>query len=233
MSRLKDFFMKSVCACKFGLACVKAVGVLAKATCQRWRGDRSYTISFAKFGRKWYCEVPGFPKELFEHTLMVGGAAKLLDHYAEGNIRLSMRIKVSDAGSPTLTQTSSTLTGGAFYKDLSGCVDEEIWLCPVTLFVLGKYPKNIQIHDVSRIYAPNDDQLAYILNRTIDFVCRECLQGMEYSEEEIKSLEKETRQNLEETVIAEFNRYKSYPARLTIVDDFAESMGFDWRKLFK
>ena len=56
-----------------------------------------------------------------------------------------MTVKVSDMDNETLSQTSSTLAGGAFYKDLSGCVNEEIWLCPVTLFVLGRYPKNIQI----------------------------------------------------------------------------------------
>ena len=89
MSKLKNFFKKSVCACKLGLAYVKAIGVLVKAACQRWKVDGSYSISFVKFGRKWYCEVPGFPKELFEHTLMVGGAAKLLNHYAKDNIRVN------------------------------------------------------------------------------------------------------------------------------------------------
>ena len=33
-----------------------------------------------------------------------------------------------------LYKNSSTLTGGAFYNDLNGSVNEEIWLCPVTLF---------------------------------------------------------------------------------------------------
>ena len=141
MSKLKDFLF----VCKLGLAYMKAVGVLMKATYQRWIGDGAYIVTFVKFGRKLYCEVPGFPKELLEHTLMVGGAAKLLNHYAKDKTRISMTVKVSDMDNETLSQTSSTLAGGAFYKDLSGCVNEEIWLCPVTLFVLGRYPKNIQI----------------------------------------------------------------------------------------
>ena len=74
MSKLKDFLF----VCKLGLAYMKAVGVLMKATYQRWIGDGAYIVTFVKFGRKLYCEVPGFPKELLEHTLMVGGAAKLL-----------------------------------------------------------------------------------------------------------------------------------------------------------
>lgn len=233
MSKLKDFFKKSVCTCKLGLAYVKAIGVLVKAAYQRWKGDGSYIISFVKFGRKWYCEVPGFPKELFEHTLMVGGAAKLLNHYAKDNIRFSLTVKVSDMDNATLSQTSSTLTGGAFYKDLSGCVNEEIWLCPVTLFVLGKYPKNIQIVDVNRTYGPSNDQLRYILDKTIDFVLVECFQREQYTEEEKRDMEKDLRQHFEETVIAEFNRRKSFAARVTIVDDFAESLGFEWRTLFK
>ena len=233
MSKLKDFFKESVCACKLGLAYVKAIGVLVKAAYQRWKGDGTYKVTFVKFGRKWYCEVPGFPKELFEHTLMVGGAAKLLNHYAKDNIRFSLTVKVSDMDNATLSQTSSTLTGGAFYKDLSGCMNEEIWLCPVTLFVLGKYPKNIQIVDVNRTYGPSDDQLRYILDKTIDYMSKDLLEGLQYSEEEKQDIERETRQHLEETVVAEFNRKNSFAVRVTIVDDLAESVGFEWRTLFK
>ena len=236
MSKLKNIFKKSVCACKLGLAYVKAIGVLVKAACQRWKGDGSYSISFFKFGRKWYCEVPGFPKELFEHTLMVGGAAKLLNHYAKDNIRVTMTIKVSDVDNVSLSQNSSSLTGGAFYKDLNGCVDEEIWLCPVTLFVLGKYPKNIQILDVKTFSYPNDDQMRYILNKTIDFlfdIVHNDPLYMQYSEEERRKMDEEQMEYMEEKFVAEFNRKKSFGARITIVDDFAESLDFDWRTLFK
>ena len=236
MSKLKDLFKKSVCACKLAFAYVKAVGVLVIAACQRWKGDGTYSVTFVKFGRKWYCEVPGFPKELFEHTLMVGGAAKLLNHHAKDNIRVTMTIKVSDVENVSLSQNSSSLTGGAFYKDLSGCVNEEIWLCPVTLFVLGKYPKNIQILDVKSSSTPSNDQLRYILNKTIDFlfdIVHNDPLYMQYSEEERRKMDEEQMEYLEETVIAEFNRKNSFAIRATIVDDLAESLGFDWRALFK
>ena len=236
MNKLKDFFKKSVCACKLAFAYVKAVSVLIKASIQRMRGDGTYEVSFAKYGKKWYCEVPGFPKELFEHTLMVGGAAKLLNHYAKDNLRVTMIIKVSDVDNASLSKNESTLTGGAFYQDLSGCVDEEIWLCPVTLFVLGKYPKNIQILDVNTFSYLNDDQMRYILNKTIDFlfdIVHNDPLYMQYSEEERRKMDEEQMEYLEETVVAEFNRKKSFGARITIVDDFAESLGFDWRALFK
>ena len=236
MNKLKDLFWEGVCACKLAFAYVKAVGVLVKAACQRWKGDGTYSVTFVKFGRKWYCEVPGFPKELFEHTLMVGGAAKLLNHYAKDNFRVTMIIKVSDVDNASLSKNESTLTGGAFYQDLSGCVDEEIWLCPVALFVLGKYPKNIQILDVKTFYYLNDDQMRYILNKTIDFlfdIVHNDPLYMQYSEEERRKIDEEQMEYLEETVVAEFNRKNSFAARITIVDDFAESLSFDWRALFK
>ena len=49
-----------------------------------------------------------------------------------------------------LQKNSSTLTGGAFYKDASGYFEEELWLCPVTLFLLGKYPERILIYRINR-----------------------------------------------------------------------------------
>ena len=96
--------------------------------------------------------MPGFPKELFEHTLMVGGASKFLEYYSRGENKIKASIKIANemddrhfCGS-RLYKISSTLTGGAFYKDPSGNFNEEIWLCPVTLFLLGKYPERILIY---------------------------------------------------------------------------------------
>ena len=109
-------------------------------------------------GKKWYCDVPGFPKELFEHTLMVGGASNFLDYYSRGESKIVATIRATTeeeekffCGS-RLHKISSTLTGGAFYKDPSGNFNEEIWLCPVTLFLLGKYPERILIYKINKNY---------------------------------------------------------------------------------
>ena len=158
MSNLKTYFKKSVSVCKRGFAYVSAVSVLVKAACRRMVGNGIYNVSFVKIGRKWYCEVPGFPKELFEHTLMVGGAAKFLDYYSRGEERLVATIRVATAEEEKffcgsrLYKNSSTLTGGAFYKDPSGNFNEEIWLCPVTLFLLGWYPERILIYKINKNY---------------------------------------------------------------------------------
>ena len=154
MSNLKTYFKKSVSVCKKGFAYVRAIFALVKAVCHRLTCNGFYEVSFIKIGRKWYCEVPNFPKELFEHTLMVGGAAKLLDYHARGRKRIAMKVKTTNEenGNMGLVKNSSTLTGGAFYRDPSGNFNEEIWLCPVTLFLLGKYPERILIYKINKNY---------------------------------------------------------------------------------
>ena len=211
MSNLKTYFKNFVSVCKKGFAYVRAISVLVKATYQRMVGDGIYNVSFIKVGRKWYCEVPGFPKELFEHTLMVGGAAKLLDYHARGGKRIAMKVKITNEenGNMGLVKNSSTLTGGAFYNDLSGSVNEEIWLCPVTLFVLGKYPKNIQILEV-RDCMPSKEQLEHILYNAIEY----CL--------------KDTRKQIEENVVAEFKKAKSIHHQLDVVEGFATGIGYEF-----
>ena len=54
--------------------------------------------------------------------------------------------KEEHEGYAELVRTNHSLTGGATYqvKNLPG-FERNIWLCPVTLFVLGKYPKYMYI----------------------------------------------------------------------------------------
>ena len=145
MSNLKTYFKNVVSVCKKGFAYVKVIPVLIKAVCQRLVGNGYYEVAFTKIG-----------KELFEHTLMVGGASKFLEYYSRGENMIKATIKIANemddrhfCGS-RLYKNSSTLTGGAFYKDPSGNFNEEIWLCPVTLFLLGKYPERILIYRINK-----------------------------------------------------------------------------------
>ena len=213
MSNLKTYFKKSVSVCKKGFAYVRAISVLAKAVYHRLTCNGYYEVAFIKIGRKWYCEVPNFPKELFEHTLMVGGAAKLLDYLARGRKRIAMKVKTTNEenGNMGLVKNSSTLTGGAFYRDPSGNFNEEIWLCPVTLFVLGKYPRNIQILEV-RGCIPSEEQVRHILHSAIEHSLNDA------------------RQYFEDTIVAEYNKTQTYSKRLHLVADFAESVGYEYQK---
>ena len=158
ISNLKVYFKKGVSVCVKAMAYAKAVLILVKSVYNSKTGNEFYEVTFTKIGRKWYCDVPGFPKELFEHTLMVGGASKFLEYYSRGESKIVATIRATTAEGEKffcgsrLHKISSTLTGGAFYKDPSGNFNEEIWLCPVTLFLLGKYPERILIYKINKNY---------------------------------------------------------------------------------
>lgn len=102
----------------------------------------------------WYVDFPNWP---FDHhnLLMVEGAdnlCELLSH--EGKTTkvsvIPARHREKHDGYFELAQTESSITGGSTYQ-----VDNEtfkqrynrdtLWLCPVTLFVLGQYPKYIYV----------------------------------------------------------------------------------------
>ena len=99
---------------------------------------------------KWYVDFPGWP---FDHhnLMMVAGADKLCqflsddDRFAHVSVIPSNK-PLDKPGYACLEQGEHTLTCGSFYtvKDLPG-FEREIWLCPVTLFVLGRYPKYLYI----------------------------------------------------------------------------------------
>ena len=100
----------------------------------------------------WYVDFPDWP--FAHHNLaMVGGADKLCCYLADG--KQTVRVEViankhslplSGYGLLTKTKTYSNLFYGANY-DATDCEDfqRSIWICPITLFVLGRYPKYIYV----------------------------------------------------------------------------------------
>lgn len=98
----------------------------------------------------WYVDFPNWP---FDHhnLLMVAGADELCAFLSEDNVSSYISViptskKEEHEGYAELTRINSSLTGGATYevKNLPG-FNRDIWLCPVTLFVLGEYPKYMYI----------------------------------------------------------------------------------------
>ena len=83
--------------------------------------------------------------------MMVAGADKLCaflsddDKFAHVSVIPSNR-PLDKPGYACLVQGEHSLTGGSTYTvtDLPG-FERDIWLCPVTLFVLGRYPKYIYV----------------------------------------------------------------------------------------
>ena len=80
---------------------------------------------------------------------MVAGADDLLTYVAKGDKRVTLRVLLDEVANPetkiSLTHTRSKLWGGAHYavSNAPGFRMKEIWLCPVTLCVLGHYPKQM------------------------------------------------------------------------------------------
>ncbi len=156
MQNLKKCFQLCAEYVTLGLAYLQALCVLICAVVYSKFHRGYYDVRFTKVRSKWYCKVPGFPKALFEHTMMVAGAANMLEYYAQGDDDITVQIRIPRKKEYDcfcgfrLEQTSATLTGGAFYKDPHDFFNEEFWLCPVTLFLLGKYPKKIYIYRVHK-----------------------------------------------------------------------------------
>lgn len=98
----------------------------------------------------WYVDFPGWP--FAPHNLaMVGGADKLCSYLSDDGNMVKVEVLASNhplslQGYGLLTKTYSNLTYGADYGT-SGFADfsKTVWICPVTLFVLGRYPKYIYV----------------------------------------------------------------------------------------
>ena len=98
----------------------------------------------------WYVDFPNWP---FDHhnLLMVCGADKMCAFLSDDDITAEVLVRPSNKrlqleGYAELVQKDHSLTGGSTYEvhNLKG-FNRDIWLCPVTLFVLGKYPKYMYV----------------------------------------------------------------------------------------
>lgn len=98
----------------------------------------------------WYIDYPNWP---FDHhnLLMVEGADDLCAYLSDDNKYTKVSVIPSSKeekheGYFKLSQVSSGLTSGSTYEvqGLEGFT-QNIWICPVTLFVLGEYPKYIYV----------------------------------------------------------------------------------------
>ncbi len=102
----------------------------------------------------WYVDFPDWP---FDHhnLMMVGGADQLCEFLSDDGMTTEVCVIPSKEqekheGYFELEQIESSLTGGSTYQ--VGLEDfcqrygrETLWLCPVTLFVLGQYPRYIYV----------------------------------------------------------------------------------------
>ena len=102
----------------------------------------------------WYVDFPNWP---FDHhnLLMVEGADDLCELLSDDGIITEVSVipakqREKHAGYFELEQTESSITGGSTYEVYNDEFRQrfnrdDLWLCPVTLFVLGEYPKYIYV----------------------------------------------------------------------------------------
>ena len=116
---------------------------------------RVYRIQFNKEKNGcWYVDFPHWP---FSHDnlAMVSGADKMLELLSDGD--LYVRVSVIPAKKQELhddyielEQTEHSLFGGSTYQVKYEPFKKQfkrdtLWICPVALFVLGRYPKLVYV----------------------------------------------------------------------------------------
>ena len=116
---------------------------------------KAYQLSFVFVPKDnlWYIDMP-WPGDRY-NLAMVAGSNKLLDYLCEKDNRVTIEVlprnrRETHDGFFECEQTASALLGGSFY-DVHGLegFTRDIWICPVTLCVLGHYPKYIYIRTIS------------------------------------------------------------------------------------
>lgn len=113
----------------------------------------------------WYIDFPGYP---FDHhnLMMVAGANMLCEYVAEKEghpdcaiVDVTTGDNLIDGKTADITMTRIKKGYGATYqnkmedglppfvkRDGQFLLISEAWICPVTLLVLGRYPKQINIY---------------------------------------------------------------------------------------
>ena len=109
-------------------------------------------ISFTKESNgRWYVDFPSWPLS-HDNLEMVAGADDMLDLLNDGSNHIHLLIsEIPMNNCVELTKVYSALTKGAFYtaKGIEGWGNpnairyKQLWLCPVTLTIIGHYPNKI------------------------------------------------------------------------------------------
>lgn len=107
------------------------------------------TLRFVKDpDTRWYVDLVDYPLDR-ANLEMVAGADTLLDVLAQGQDSITLVISTTAVdGYQHLKRTKLHLLGAGGADYFAETIDShkydlKLWLCPVTLYVLGRYPKNI------------------------------------------------------------------------------------------
>ena len=113
---------------------------------------RRLNLSFKKVYGDWYCDIKGWPEKFFPNSLMVADASRLIQLMSNGDEYVTFDVVPSkEEGFIRLSLYKSSVTGGGYYSTQIGDVKlNHVWLCPVTLFVLGRYPQYIYFRRIDK-----------------------------------------------------------------------------------
>ena len=135
----------------------------AKGVCGLRKKEYDLQFVYEPEDNLWYIDMP-WPGDRY-NLAMVAGSDKLLDRLSHNDremgfrkpnrVRLLVRpsknqkMELKNSGWIECRQQYASTFGGSTYK-VYGVKDfnREIWICPVTLTVLGRYPKYIYIQQV-------------------------------------------------------------------------------------
>lgn len=113
---------------------------------------------FYKNNKGWFIDLPSYPFSQ-AHLAMVKGADVLLDQLAENmsEVWLEGSTQPIHEYTDVLDRVKKLgLTKGAVYKGNNIQIpytilgNNNLWLCPVTLFVFGHYPKKIYYKKIQK-----------------------------------------------------------------------------------
>lgn len=151
---------------------IKKIYTIIVLICNLIVRRKDYTLKFIALNdgpiKRWYYVFPHWGFD-FNHLEMVAGADKLCELYSNGTDEATVEIKATKEQDDTLKDKGYK----CFVKqEVSKELDEEelsllekilygrtyihwgtdkkittFWICPVTLFVLGRYPRYIYIKD--------------------------------------------------------------------------------------
>ena len=110
------------------------------------KSEREYELTFVQDpDGRWYIDIPWDGNR--SNLEMVAGSDKLLSHIAKGDNKVTFQVildYIDDYNDYIiLDRFEHSLAGGASYTVSNAEFKEPIWICPVTLCVLGRYPKKI------------------------------------------------------------------------------------------
>lgn len=104
---------------------------------------------------RWYVELPEWEGSKSDLE-MVAGADTMLEYMAEGESEVCLYLSIDEfenSDKLEFIRLAKELSNGAYYRfdKFRGIdINLEMWLCDVTLFVFGKFPKTIYVANIGK-----------------------------------------------------------------------------------